>query len=465
MFLKKMNELRNTLIFRLTVLYALLFAVSSVVVFAVFYYRIQTLTMGNLKEELLDEIEAYAEELDQEGLETVAESVRSENEKENALEEFYRLVDQRGRILASTDMAGWKADPPLPADVFRDEEQPEAVFEILDLPDRDSGAILVTAAIGQGVYLQIAESLEEAEDYLEIFQRLFALLAVLLIGLSVGIGWFMARRATADTRDVTRTALEIANGDYNQRVSVEHRLEETRQLGEAFNLMLDRIQNLVKSMKEINDNIAHDLRSPLARIRGFAEMTVLKDASSQDYTNMAVNTMEECDALIDMINTMLDITEVEAGVQTPASENFDLADVLRGACELFRPIADEKSITIQTHIPERIPFTGDRRRLQRIITNVLENAIKYTENKGVVTVSAREEGGFRKIEINDTGIGISESELPRIFERFYRCDRSRSKQGVGLGLSLAKAYTRSMNGSIRVDSKISEGSTFVIEFA
>jgi signal transduction histidine kinase len=217
-------------------------------------------------------------------------------------------------------------------------------------------------------------------------------------------------------------------------------------------------------MKEINDNIAHDLRSPLARIRGIAEMTLTDEKSIHDYKEMAINTIEECDSLIDMINTMLDITEAEAGVNGTTDEEFDVVTIISQACELFRPIADQNGIELTYSLPEALPFQGSKKKMQRIVTNILENAIKYTPEQGRVALSATAENGKIQIIFNDTGVGISADDLPHIFERFYRCDRSRPQGGVGLGLCLAKAYTEAMNGFITVTSTVSKGSTFKLSF-
>jgi signal transduction histidine kinase len=312
--------------------------------------------------------------------------------------------------------------------------------------------------------LQIGESLEEVDEYLDIFLKLFSILVISLIIVSAIIGWLLARRATIDMQEVTETAEEISSGSYDRRVQVKGRYREIERLSATFNSMLDRIQTLLNSMKEINDNIAHDLRSPLARIRGIAEMNLLKEKSIDDYKDMAASTIEECDTLIGMINAMLDITEAEAGVNGVKVEEFELVTLIREACELFRPITEEKKINLKTDLPESLMFKSDRKKLQRIVINLLENAIKYTLAEGTVTVSATARDGEIRIEFEDTGTGISKSDLPHIFERFYRCDRSRSQGGVGLGLSLVKAYTESLNGTIQVESTLNQGSRFFLRF-
>ena len=324
---------------------------------------------------------------------------------------------------------------------------------------------MITAVIGPDTVLQIGESMEEVDEYLEIFLQLFSILTVSLIIVSTIIGWLLARRATIDMAEVTKTAEEISNGAYDRRVQIKGRLTEIERLSATFNIMLDRIQGLLDSMKEINDNIAHDLRSPLARIRGIAEMSLLNDKSIDDYKEMAASTIEECDALIGMINTMLDITEAEAGVNGTTAEEFELVALIREACELFRPLAEEKNVTLKTDLPESLTFKSDRKKMQRIITNILENAIKYTPESGTIAVSAAVQNGEIRIYFKDSGMGISENDLPHIFERFYRCDRSRSQGGVGLGLSLVKAYTESINGAIHVESTPNRGSLFALRFA
>jgi signal transduction histidine kinase len=194
-------------------------------------------------------------------------------------------------------------------------------------------------------------------------------------------------------------------------------------------------------------------------------MTIVKNKDIEDFKEMAVSTIEECDTLIDMINTMLDITEIEAGVDAAKMELFDLDILVSEACELFRPLATAKSIDLHSTVKGPLPFKGDRKRMQRVVTNLLENAIKYTPEHGSVAIDAVKENRQFRIDIKDTGSGISEKELPLIFQRFYRCDQSRSQGGVGLGLSLVKAYTESMNGEIYVESVPNQGSLFSLRFA
>lgn len=465
MSLKIIKSLGGSLLFRLTLLYTLAFTLLAILSFAVFYYRIYSVTMERTDEELLGEINYYSQFLAESGLAGLQKRLIQETDAEDPEEEFYRLINFNGEVLTTSDMSAWSSVDW--ADVIVELKATEInhIFQTVTLAEDDGTARVISAVIGQDTILQIGESLEEADEYLGIFLNLFSILTGVLIIASAFIGWYLARRALTDMADVTRTAEDISRGEYDRRVEVKGQFKEIDRLGMTFNHMLDRIQILLRSMKEINDNIAHDLRSPLARIRGIAEMTLTDDKSMSDYKEMAINTIEECDSLIEMINTMLDITEAEAGVNGAKVTEFDLVVLITDACELFRPVADEKKLDLAVNLPESILFWGDIKKMQRIVTNILENAIKYTPEQGRVTVSAMAQNGQVQIVVKDSGIGISEKDLPHIFERFYRCDRSRTQGGVGLGLSLAKAFVKSMNGKIEVSSTMSMGSIFTVSFA
>jgi signal transduction histidine kinase len=243
---------------------------------------------------------------------------------------------------------------------------------------------------------------------------------------------------------------------------VKARGDEIDQLAITFNQMLDRIQALLTEIKEMSDNMAHDLRSPITRIRGIAEVTLSTGKSLVEYEAMAASTVEECDRLLDMINTMLMISKTEAGVDHLTREKIDLAGVVQEACRLFEPTAEDKGITLSYDVTGRSHFIGDSRMIQRMLSNLLDNAIKYTPSGGSVNVSVEEVDAQVVASIKDTGIGISPRDLPHIFERFYRCDQSRSQSGIGLGLSLARAIARAHGGDITAMSSPNQGSTFAI---
>jgi heavy metal sensor kinase len=287
-------------------------------------------------------------------------------------------------------------------------------------------------------------------------------MAFLLI-LAAGVGWFMAKRAVAGVEAVTLTARKISAGVLEERVPVEDTGDEIDLLAKTFNEMLDRIQVLVREVKEMSDNIAHDLKSPITRIRGAAEVTLTTSHSVGDYEGMAASIIEECDRLLDMINTMLLISKTEAGVDKPNIETVDLSALLRDTCELFEPGAEDKGITLHCIVKDGVRLNSDIRMIQRMLSNLLDNAIKYSPSGGEIKVSLSENNaGEVSVSLADTGIGILPDELPHIFERFYRGDRSRSTAGIGLGLSLSRAIARAHGGDITAESTVGVGTVFTV---
>ena len=277
------------------------------------------------------------------------------------------------------------------------------------------------------------------------------------------VGWFMARRALAGVETVTQTARQISEGSLKERVPVKKHQDEIDQLAITFNQMLDRIQKLVTGIKEMSDNIAHDLKSPITRIRGISEVTLTTGASVREYKNMAASTIEECDRLLEMINTMLVISRAEAGVNKLDAKEMDIAAAVTNAWELFEAPAEDKNLKFTCDAAGPLRVSGDQRLIQRMIANLIDNAIKYTSAGGTVKVAVHRQNDHSVvITVKDSGIGISDQDLPHIFERFYRCDPSRSEAGIGLGLSFARAVARAHGGDITVSSIPDQGSTFAV---
>jgi signal transduction histidine kinase len=281
--------------------------------------------------------------------------------------------------------------------------------------------------------------------------------------LSISGGWFMAKRALAKVDEVTQIAREISAGSLDMRVPVRKTGDEIDQLAMTMNQMLERIQLLITNIKEMSDNIAHDLRIPITRIRGVAEVTLTTNSGIDDYRHLAASTIEECDILLSMINTMLIISQTEAGVRETDFLPIDFSLVTEKAVELFQSPAQDKSIRLTSDIREKTLINGEIKMIQRVIANLLDNAIKYSNSGGEIEISLDSNPQNQAVLIiADKGLGISEKDLPHIFERFYRGDPSRTQAGSGLGLSLVKAIVNSHSGIISVQSKVNQGTSFTI---
>jgi heavy metal sensor kinase len=462
MFFERILRLRSTLALRLTLWYAGIFALFACVAFLLFYSFITSVLQERIDQELRGQARRFSTLLATEGVEAVNNSAVIDAQAAGVKKVFFRFLNLNGTAFSSSNMSYWTDIPVNGAALEQLGRGESTVFETITIPNRSDQVRIIYALLSPLIIAQVGQAMESQSRFVEAFKRIFIITMTLLIVIAAGVGWFMARQAVSGVEAVTRTAQKISGGSLEERVPVKPRGDEIDQLATTFNQMLDRIQTLLTEIKEMSDNIAHDLRSPIARMRGLAEVTLTTSKSLSEYESMAASTVEECDRLLDMINTMLFISKTEAGLERPSRADVDIGALIRSACELFEPTAEDKHITLNCQAPEKTFLLGDSRMLQRMLSNILDNAVKYTPPGGEVKVSVSEANRDIVITIHDTGIGISGADLTRIFERFYRGDQSRSEPGTGLGLSLARAIARAHGGDITVTSELNQGSTFTI---
>jgi heavy metal sensor kinase len=461
--LRRLRSYHKTLAFRLTLWYAGVFAISSCVAFLLFYTLITSLSRERTDQELLGQASEFSTVLATRGLEAVKSLAMLEAQAAGVKKVFFRLLSSSGQVFSSSNMSYWQDIDIREASIKELVGGRRNVFETISIPNRKDKVRVLHVMVGPGIILQIGQSMETDSWFIDAFKKIFAITMVLLVGLAAGVGWFMARHAVSGVEAVTRTAREISGGTLDKRVPVGTRGDEVDQLATTFNQMLGRIQALVTEIKEMSDNIAHDLKSPIARIRGMAEVTLTTGKAIGEYENMAASTVEECDRLLDTINTMLMITKADSGVDKLNDEDIDLARLARDVCELLEPVAEDRGLSLMCDTPDTCLLVGDLRMIQRILSNLLDNALKYTPSGGAVKVSLSEKDGKEVVlTVQDTGIGIPAGDLPHVFDRFYRCDHSRSQPGTGLGLSLARALARAHHGDITVASTLGQGSTFTL---
>ncbi|UCG20785.1 MAG: HAMP domain-containing protein [Deltaproteobacteria bacterium] len=462
MYLSKILRPPGTLASRLTLWYAGIFTISALVAFGAFYLVISTVISKNTDQDLMADVQEYSSMLAAEGIDKVKAEMAWEALSDGQEHIFLRLLSMDGKELAATDMSAWKSIGTGSRALEKLRRGADYVLETLDLPEQEFKARTVYGSIGPNLVLQIGESLEEDAEFLELHRTVFIPLMAVMVIIAAIVGWLMARRALSGVEEVTKTAIEISKGALDKRVPFKARGDEIERLATTFNYMLDRINVLIKGMREMSDNIAHDLRSPLARIRGVAEMALTTSATEEEHKAMAGSMLEECDRLLGMINAMLDIAEAESVAGEVKLEEVDLVSLIQRACELFQAIAEENEVKVTARLPESCVVYGEARKFQRMVANLLDNALKFTPPEGTVTVSLKADNGQVVISVIDTGIGISEDDLPHIFKRFYRCDNSRAQQGTGLGLSLVKAIAGSLGGSVNATSHLGKGSTFTV---
>ena len=325
MSLKKMIKFRNTLSSRLTLWYTGIFTVSSFVAFLLFYTLITSVFRERTDRELLGQVNRFSTLLAVEGVEAVKNAAMIESQAAGVRKVFFRFLSQGGEVFSSSNMSYWQNIGIHSKAIKELLQGSRYAFETVSISGRKEEVRILYSMINPSIIMQVGEAMESYSRFLDAFKGIFILTMTFLIVLAAGVGWFMARGAISGVEAVTRTARKISAGTLEERVPVKKRGDEVDQLAVTFNQMLDRIQALLTEIKDMNDHIAHDLRSPITRIRGTAEVTLTTGKSMNDYENLAATTIEECDRLLEMINTMLMISKTEAGVGELSREAIDLA--------------------------------------------------------------------------------------------------------------------------------------------
>ena len=270
--------------------------------------------------------------------------------------------------------------------------------------------------------------------------------------------------ALAGVDRVRRTAIDIGEGAFDQRLVLEGHGQELVQLADAFNLMLDKIQSLLGEMRDVSDNVAHDLRTPITRIRGMAEASLM--AKADDYPGSRetlAKVIAECDIMSAMINTMLEIAQTDSGVMRLEHKPVDMGILLHEVRDLFLPAVEDAGIDLNLELQAaHLSLMGDKSRLQRLVSNLLDNAIKFSPGGGRITLSICGGEGAIRLFVTDCGMGIPEGDMPYVFDRFYRSDRSRGALGNGLGLSYAKSIAMAHGGDIHIQSRFGHGTSVCV---
>lgn len=421
---------------RLALWYATLFVGGSVVIVFMTYW-LTAASLAQRDREILDsKLGQYAAVYQRGGLRALTGTVQAE--QRTAPERlFVRVVDRGAEALVLSESEGW------------------------DLQRLETASLSLT----DGTLVQVGKSTDSREDLLARFRAVLGLVTLAVVFVALTGGFIVTRSAIRPIRRLTRAVARIiSTGRTDERVplSGDGTDDAIDELTRLFNAMLDKIEGLVTAMRGALDNVSHDLRTPLTRLRGTAEMALVSTPDLDRYRDALADCVEESDHVLVMLNTLMDISEAESGAMHLHREPVRLGDVVARAADLYRDVADAKGVVLTAHTPIDVVVVGDGTRLAQVAANLIDNALKYTRAGGRVDVEVLAAGDRARLTVRDTGIGIRPDELPRIWDRLFRGDTSRAERGLGLGLSLVKAVVEAHGGTVEVESAPGKGSVFTI---
>ena len=370
---------------------------------------------------------------------------------------FFRIFDGKTKVIAHSNDQYWEDIHEHPVPIF-DDIHPLFHWSSQTTRLHPFGVRWLGLRLDGGFTLQIGMNLEDTHNLLRKGRWIFASAIALVLVIGILVSVIMTRQGLKGLKAIGRVADGVRKElNFEHTVQLPTGCQETDHLATAFNLMLAQIQKLIQSQKEIMDNIAHDIRSPVARVRVLAESKL----DSRKDSEIAGQVVEGCDHILDLVNTLLEISASESGTAPLKMVEFDLSEVVLECCELLAPLAEFKNCTLIGNPGSPAMIRADLQLIQRVISNLIDNAIKFTSEHGNVEVHVEQHASFTELRIADSGIGIKEDSLDHIFDRFVKLDPSRS-QGNGLGLSFCRAAVQSMGGQIYCESVQGQGSTFIV---
>jgi len=414
---------------------------ATALVLMLFYWAAYAIFEAETREVVNAELTGLADDYQSLGILGLARAIERRLENADERDAVYLLTDTYGRTIAG-NIEAW---PPTVV--------PGSGWVELELFRTDgSQSVLVSAA---SISLQNNERLLVGRDSAgrarferALFQAA-GLAVVAAIVLSLVTGWLLSRLVFNRISDISRTAADIVSGDLSGRVPIRGSGDEFDRLSATLNAMFDRIEALIGNLRTTTDSLAHDLRSPLTRLRTQVERLTLENLTEQERHDLVLRMQNEVDHLLKTFTAMTEISRAEAGLGRADFETMDLLSVTKGVGELYEPVASESNVQIQT-MGSAQPFQGNAPLLAQALSNLVENALRYAPSGSVIKITLRNADDMVSVCVSDQGPGIPDDDLTRAIERFVTLDDSRSDRGTGLGLALVSAVAQLHHGDLRL---------------
>lgn len=458
----RIDRLRHALSFRLAAWYFGISVASSATIIALTYVLLGTSLHQRDRDSVRDLVERYATAYARGGIDALDRTIATERLTGRYEPFFLRIARGPNAVLYFTLPADWAA-----LDVSRLDRLALADGEWVELSLGPDEPVLDVSGIrlADGSEMHVGKSSRMRHEALDRFRaRALTMLAIVLAAGLVG-GVALTHSALAPLRALTNTIQRILRtGDIETRVPVRHSSDPLDAVAALFNGLLTRLQQLIEGMRQTLDNVAHDLRTPLARARGRLESTLDGPRDIDAYAEAIEQTVEEIDRMGTMLTTLTDISEAQTGAMRLVRTSVKVTMLIDETLDLYAHVAEARGVHLSGEAPAGLVLDADHNRLRQVLANLTDNAIKYTEAGGHVSLRGAQVDGAVEISVRDTGVGIPADELPRIWDRLFRGDQSRSERGLGLGLSLVKAIVEAHGGSVSVASTVGTGSVFTLRF-
>ncbi|CAA7623764.1 HAMP domain-containing sensor histidine kinase [Magnetospirillum sp. UT-4] len=421
--------------FRLALSYLGIFTVSAMALLALVSWSTSVFIEWQVQETVEAEATGLSEQYRERGIQGLAEVIGGRAGQDQERRTVYLLTAPDGGRVAG-NLYGWPLDEPDAAGWMR--------FPVEHLGE----ARLATPVLGRaydlpdGYRLLVGRSLHDARRVKSAINRALGWGLALTILLGIAGGYFTSRHLLNRVEAMSRTARRIFGGDMKSRMNLSGTGDEFDRLAAGFNEMMDEIERLVEGMRAVTDNVAHDLRTPLNRLRSRIDMVLLGEHDAATLRRTLEETVAEADELLATFSALLAIGSAESGQRLHAFEPVDPGRLAADVVELYEPLAEEKGIAIACHADPGLKVAADRHLLVQALANLVDNAVKYTPDGGTVAVTVARVGAEVEITVADSGPGVPEPARERVLDRFVRLDATRSTPGNGLGLSLVKAVAR-----------------------